>query len=62
MNRNDRDNATVLEVHTSPARVTVLLLGTPTTIRYPVWYTPKVGDLVVVEWLHSQPYVATVFA
>lgn len=39
------------------------LLGTVVPgLRYPVWYTPRVGDLVVVDWIGSQPFVSTAFA
>lgn len=30
-------------------------------VRYPAWYTPQVGDVVVVDWLGTQPYVSTCF-
>lgn len=46
----------------SPATVDVYLLGgTAKALRYPQWYTPKVGDLVVVDWIGSQPYVSVAF-
>ena len=44
------------------ATVDVELLGALVQgLRYPVWYTPQVGDLVVIDWLGSQPYVSTCF-
>lgn len=46
----------------SPATVDVQLLGAASKgLRYPAWYTPQVGDLVVVDWIGSQPYVSVVF-
>lgn len=30
-------------------------------VRYPAWYTPRLNDVVVVEWLGSQPYVSVAF-
>lgn len=62
-----RVSAKVTAVHSStslvtPSTVDVSMLGgTSTGLRYPVWYTPQVGDLVIVDWLGSQPYVAVVF-
>lgn len=63
---NHRASAVVVEVHpastASPASVDVQLLGSVVTgLRYPVWYTPQVNDLVVVDWLGSQPYVSIAF-
>lgn len=47
----------------SPPTVDVSLLGGAASgLRYPVWYTPRVNDLVVVDWIGSSPYVATAFA
>ena len=59
-------SAKVIKVHTAtdvtPSTVDVSMLGGVSTgLRYPAWYTPQVGDLVVVDWLGSQPYVAVVF-
>lgn len=59
-------SAKVLEVHsatdTTPSTVDVLLLGALVPgLRYPAWYTPQVGDLVVVDWLGSQAYVSVAF-
>lgn len=46
----------------SPATVDVQLLGSLIPgLRYPQWYTPSVGDLVVVDWIGSQPYVSVAF-
>lgn len=59
---DEKASAVVREINTAPATVTVSLLGASVVVRYPVWYTPRVGDLVVIDWLGSQPYVATVFA
>lgn len=45
-----------------PATVDVELLGGVVPgLRYPAWYTPQVGDLVVVDWIGSQPYVSVAF-
>lgn len=59
-------SARVVAVHaaagSAPATVDVQLLGSLAAgLRYPQWYTPTVGDLVVVEWLGSQPYVSVAF-
>lgn len=59
-------SARVRAVHpgtdTDPATVDVDLLGGVTKgLRYPIWYTPRVNDLVVIEWLGSQPYVSVAF-
>lgn len=44
------------------ATVDVQLLGALVKgLRYPVWYTPQLGDLVVIDWLGSQPFVDTCF-
>lgn len=63
---NHRASALVVAVHAAstagPASVDVQLLGSLVTgLRYPVWYTPQVNDLVVVDWLGSQPYVSVAF-
>lgn len=45
-----------------PATVDVQLLGSLCAgLRYPQWYTPTVGDVVVVDWIGSQPYVSVAF-
>lgn len=65
MSGNARAQVTAINPATAikPRTVDVLLLGAITPgLRYPVWYTPKVGDDVVVDWLGSSPYVATAFA
>lgn len=59
--------AQVIAAHTAtaiaPASVDVSLLGGITKgLRYPAWYTPRVGDLVVVDWVGTSPYVACAFA
>lgn len=44
------------------ATVDVQVLGSLVQgVRYSVWYTPQLGDLVVIDWLGSQPYVSDVF-
>ena len=63
---SQKASAVVQAVHpatsTGPAAVDVHLLGSLVTgLRYPVWYTPQVGDLVVVDWIGSQPYVSVAF-
>lgn len=59
-------SAVIRAVHAAaggvPATVDVLLHGAVVQrLRYPVWYTPQVGDRVVVDWLGSQPYVSVAF-
>jgi len=53
---------TVLAVSAAPSRVSVALQGAVVDARYPVWYSPQVGDVVVIDWLGSQPFVASTFA
>lgn len=56
---------TVINAATTSSGPTVdaELLGTVVPgLRYPVWYTPRLGDLVVVDWVGSQPFVSTAFA
>jgi hypothetical protein len=49
-------------VGAAPASVDVNFLGSTTPgVRYPAWYTPQVGDQVVIEYLGSQPYVSVAF-
>lgn len=64
MTGNGRASAKVTKVNTGDVRsVNVSLLGGEArNVRYPVWYTPAVGDLVVIDWIGSQPFVASAFA
>lgn len=58
-------SAKVVAVHpdASPPTVDVSLLGgTAEGLRYPLYYTPQVDDLVIVEWVGTQPFVGTIFA
>lgn len=63
-----RASGTVLAVNATnaanaPRSVDLAALGgVYRGVRYPVWYTPRVGDLVVVDWLGSQPFILTAFA
>lgn len=52
----------VTNAGTTVATVDVAAMGTTLTgLRFPGWYSPTVGDVVVVDWLGSQPYVAQAF-
>lgn len=46
----------------TPTVDVAMLGGTTPGLRYPPWYAPKVDDVVVVDWLGQQPYVAAAFA
>lgn len=62
-----KQSARITAIHAAtaggPATVEVSLLPgpPPAQLRYPVWYTPQLGDLVLIDWLGSQPYVSVAF-